>query len=76
MLVLAIAVQSSKLRFVNLFKVIITGLDISFKVNVVPLIGVIFFDIQMWLVIGFKMLVDADVMGVIRPMSQRDDGRH
>ncbi|WP_192573162.1 hypothetical protein [Candidatus Hodgkinia cicadicola] len=30
----------------------------------------------MWLVIGFKMLVDADVMGVIRPMSQRDDGRH
>ncbi len=39
--------QSSKLRFVNLFKVKTTGLDVSLKVNDVPMIGVTSFDIQM-----------------------------
>ncbi len=39
--------QSSRLRFVNLFRVKITGSDISSKVRAVPLIGVTSFDIQM-----------------------------
>ncbi len=39
--------QSSKLKFVSLFKSRIKGSDISSKVNAVPLIGIISFDIQM-----------------------------
>ncbi len=44
--------QSSKLRFVSLFKVRTTGSDIRLRVNDVAEIGIISFDIQMQMVIG------------------------